>query len=152
MRRAMLIIVGCAFAAGVASGCSVPQELTANRHCAPGPARPVSVTDAARAFDRAGLRLQRETDEGGDCTPFIVANFNYESPPQSTFCVVEKSAAPRMRENPVTIFSGKNASGKAREIVFQNVTCVIYTSSSADEKRIVGAAISAMRELGGKRV
>ena len=52
----------------------------------------------------------------------------------------------------MTIFSGKNASGKAREIVFQNVTCVIYTSSREDEERIVGAAISAMRQLGGKRV
>jgi hypothetical protein len=87
-----------------------------------------------------------------DCTPFIVANFSYQSPSQSTFCDVEKRAAPRMRENPVTIFSGKNASGKAREVVFQNVTCVIYTSSSEDEERIVGAAISAMRQLGGKRV
>jgi hypothetical protein len=106
------------------------------------------VARTVESLRASGLAIER--DNHPVCTSQLVAQFTDKS--SATFCDVEKHPDPRMRDHPQTIFSGKNASGKGAEVVFLNVDCVLYGSSSMNRERAVSATIAAMRRLGGTKI
>ena len=139
---------GCALLLATASlaGCGISvTSHVGHPACAAGPGQPISAGRALSALRKNGLRVELDRSL---CFPGDVADF-HRAP--DTFCNVEKIPPPRMRENPTTIFSGRNASGKGAEVIFQNLTCVLYQSGS-DRDSAVAAVIRAMRQLGGRTV
>jgi hypothetical protein len=145
--RAGLVVA--ALVVAFAAGCLGPVPFFSSHGCASGPARPISVARAVDALRASGLAIERDGDQSL-CTSRIVATFTDKA--SATFCDVEKASPPRMRDAPDTIFSGKNVSGKAAEVEFQNVDCVLYGSRSMDRRAAARAALAAMLRLGGTKL
>ena len=142
-------IVVAALVVAFAAGCFGPVPFVSSKGCASGPARPISVARAVEALRASGLAIERDSDQSL-CTSGIVATFTDKA--SATFCDVEKRPPPRMRDAPDTIFSGKNVTGKADEVEFQNVDCVLYGSRFMDRRTAARAAIAAMLRLGGTKL
>lgn len=140
--------VCCAVAVGavitlVVAGCSA-SELVYGGSCAKPPARPIAIAKTERALQRQGVNVV----PGASCegATHIVTTLTEETSESSVFCNVEKSPAPRFRDNPGTIFEGKGSLGKGYDLALANVVCMVY-----GDKDLIMRVRRALVEFGGQR-
>jgi hypothetical protein len=140
-----------AIVTAVMSSCGeMPNDPRVARSCAQPPAGPVGVDQAGQALRAAGVPVSKDASICGVGADYIVTGLRTKN--SDVFCNVNK--APQLKVDLVrdkAIVDGPSWTGHAREVVYANVDCNIYTSDTRPDATS-GRVIQAMRALGGQDI
>lgn len=140
MRRTTLSCAACFLAVVGWTGCGTAYSgprLSSQASCADGPAAPISLARARRALTEARYEPHLDRSLCNATGPPSVQSLG-ELTFAHTRCSVYKAEPARQQELPHTRFEGRNYSGKAYVVAFENLDCWVYAGGS-DRSTIVSA-------------